>query len=172
MESETEKVLAFLDTLPLERRLTLARLRTMISRVAPGAVELLAHDVPTYDLKGPLFQLGVEKAYLALYVCEPNILDQFRERLGNLEIGTSCIRFRNLDDFPPDTLKEILQSAVASRTGKSFRRPEAVHRPGPGKPGREGRGPRQGRSGDRNGKGRRRSPNSRGGGRPSRPKGQ
>lgn len=153
MEAETEKVLAFLDTLPVERRLTLARLRTMISRAAPRAVELFQHDMPTYDLQGPLFQFGAEKAYLALYISEPNVLESFRGRLGELEIGTTCVRFRDINDFPPDVLKDLLRAAVAARTGLVPRRPEN-RGPAKGKPENAGRGPRRGPEGRRGGPGR------------------
>jgi hypothetical protein len=68
-----------------------------------------------YTLGTMLFGLGSQKNYMALYVCDTEAVDLHRERLGKLNCGKGCIRFRSLDELPLDAVTDILAEALRRR---------------------------------------------------------
>jgi hypothetical protein len=60
----------------------------------------------------PLVSLAAQKNYISLYICAiidgKYIAEIFKDRLGKVSIGKSCIRFKNIDNLNLETLKEIL----------------------------------------------------------------
>jgi hypothetical protein len=75
----------------------------------------MEYGMPTYSLDGFLFALASQKQYMALYISDTDLLEEYRSRFGELSLGKSCIRFRKLEDFPLDVTEELLQAAVKRR---------------------------------------------------------
>lgn len=61
----------------------------------------------------PLVALAAQKNYMALYVCAvidgKYIAEANKEKLGKVNTGKSCIRFKKLDDLNLDTVEMILK---------------------------------------------------------------
>ncbi len=63
----------------------------------------------------PTIALASQKNYMSLYVC--SILDggylaeKFQDRLGKVNVGKSCIRFKKLEDLNLEGVKEVLKLA-------------------------------------------------------------
>jgi hypothetical protein len=49
---------------------------------------------------------------MALYVCEPAILDAHSDELSHLNCGKGCIRFKSLDELPLKVVEKIVKSAT------------------------------------------------------------
>jgi len=43
------------------------------------------------------------------------LLEAYRPRLGKLNLGKGCIRFRHLKDLPMDVVEELMREAVEGR---------------------------------------------------------
>ncbi|MGK2932964.1 MAG: iron chaperone [Solirubrobacterales bacterium] len=135
MEAETPD--AYLAALPEDRRETVAKVRDQILKSLPdGYVEevrwgMLSYEVPletypeTYNDQ-PLSYVTIasQKNYMSLYLMgiygdEANrawFEEEAAERGAKLDIGKSCVRFRNLEDLPIDLIGE----AVARFTVEDF----------------------------------------------------
>ena len=61
----------------------------------------------------PLVALAAQKNYIALYVCAvidgQYVAEANKGKLGKVNIGKSCIRFKKVDDLNLETIKEILK---------------------------------------------------------------
>ena len=115
MKSSATTVPEYLAELPADRQAALKKVRSVIRKVIPQAKETMQHGMAAYELNGLLCGLASQKNHMALYVCEPEIVDAHRAALGKLNCGKGCIRFRKVDDLPLDTIADILQEAGTKR---------------------------------------------------------
>jgi uncharacterized protein YdhG (YjbR/CyaY superfamily) len=115
MQSKAKNVDAYITEAPEDRKPALTRLRALIRQVAPDAVESMGYGMPTYAVGEMLFAFASQKGYLALYVCETAVVEKHRGRLGKLDCGKSCIRFKKPDQIPWDVISDILQEAHQKR---------------------------------------------------------
>jgi uncharacterized protein YdhG (YjbR/CyaY superfamily) len=115
VQSKAATVKEYLDELPEDRREALSRVRKLIRKTAPAATEGMQYGMIGYSLGPLLFSLGSQKNYMALYVCDPAAVEAHRERLGKLNCGKGCIRFRELEDLPLDAIGDILAEALKRR---------------------------------------------------------
>lgn len=60
----------------------------------------------------PLIALAAQKNYISLYACVvldgQYIAEKYEPRLGKVNSGKSCIRFKHVDDLDLDGLREML----------------------------------------------------------------
>ncbi len=117
MKSTAATVSEYLAEQPADRQKALTKLRSVIRKVAPDAKESMQYGMPAYELDGMLCGLASQKNYMALYVCEPEIVEAHREALGKLNCGKGCIRFRTLEELPLGAISAILKDARAKRKG-------------------------------------------------------
>ena len=96
MTSKAATVTEYLEELPAERRAALGQLRSLIHRLAPKTVEAMQYGLPSF---GELCALASQKNYMALYVCESDIVQAHLAQLGKVSCGKGCIRFRRLEDL-------------------------------------------------------------------------
>jgi uncharacterized protein YdhG (YjbR/CyaY superfamily) len=115
MKSQATTVSQYLEELPAERRAALGKLRKLVRKIAPDAVEAMQYGMPTYALRDMLFALAAQKGYLALYVCDPAAVEAHRAGLKGLNCGKGCIRFQSLEELPLDVVSAILRDAVRRR---------------------------------------------------------
>lgn len=64
----------------------------------------------------PIIALASQKNYISLYVCSIDngkyIAEKNKDKLGNVSVGKSCIRFKKVEDLNLDSLKEVLKFAA------------------------------------------------------------
>jgi uncharacterized protein YdhG (YjbR/CyaY superfamily) len=118
MQSKATTVAAYLAELPEDRREALATLHALIRKALPGAVESIQYGMPSYALGEAGVGMAAQKHYLALYVCDGELVDRYRPRLGKLNCGKGCIRFKSLDDLPLDVIEDLLREMVQRRQAK------------------------------------------------------
>ena len=99
MKSNAGTVSAYLDELPPERRKALETLRAMIEKAAPLAKASMKYGLPSWEWNGPLFALAARPQVLELYVAEADLVAKRKKTLGNVDVGTSCIRFKGIEDL-------------------------------------------------------------------------
>ena len=115
MKSSATTIPGYLAEQPPDRQKALTKLRSVIRKVAPDAKESVQHGMPAYELDGMLYGLASQKNHMALYICEPEIVDAHREALGKLNCGKGCIRFSKLEELPLEAITAILKDARAKR---------------------------------------------------------
>ncbi|MEQ8769413.1 MAG: DUF1801 domain-containing protein [Phycisphaerales bacterium] len=133
-------VKGYLDNLPDDQRKTLAAVRTAIRKHLPDGYKeglqygmigyYVPHSIypPGYhcDPKQPLpfLSLAAQKNHLAVYLfclySDPKAMQQFEKAWKatgkKLDMGKSCVRFRQLSDVP----LEVLGEAIGRVTVKKF----------------------------------------------------
>jgi len=117
MKPNAGTVSAYLDELPAERRKALETLRAMIEKAAPKAKGSMKIGLPSWDWNGPIFALASRPHVMELYVAEPDLVAKRKKTLGNVEIGTSCIRFKRLEDLNLEIVAALLADAADRRKG-------------------------------------------------------
>ncbi len=117
MRQRNPEVDAYLAGLTPDRQAALSELRSLVLEVAPCAVETMRYRMPTYEHgHGVLCAFASQKHYMSLYVA-PESVEHHKQDLAGLNTGKSCIRFRQLEKLPLDTVRDILQETLQKGTG-------------------------------------------------------
>ena len=117
MKSTAASVDEYLEEIPAERKDALSELRGRLKRIAPDAEESMRYGMPIYSLDGFLFGIASQKQYMSLYV-DAELLDTYRPRLGALNLGVGCIRFRHLRELPMDVVEDLMREAAERRRAR------------------------------------------------------
>ena len=66
----------------------------------------------------PIVSLASQKNYISIYVCATEdgkyLAESYKDKLGKVSVGKSCIRFKKLEDLNLPALKELLKKADSS----------------------------------------------------------
>lgn len=137
MRSDAKTVDGYLNELPDDRRKAISKVRKAILKKLPkGYVEVMNWGMITYEIplrtypetynKKPLMYaaLASQKNYMAVYLMGIYIDDKVRAKFEKdykntgkrLDVGSSCVRFRNLEDLPID----LIGDAIALYTPAEF----------------------------------------------------
>lgn len=112
MQSKAATISEYLEELPADRRSALKELRALIHRVAPETVEHMQYGLPAF---GDLCAMASQKNYMALYVCEGEIVKRRLPQLGKVSCGKGCIRFKRLSDLNLNVVEGILRDVLELR---------------------------------------------------------
>ncbi len=94
MISQAPDVQAYIGEVAVERRTAVQQLRRLCRQCLSGFEECMAYGMPGYKRNGELLvSFASQKHYIALYVLQKDVLDEFRSALGATSIGKGCIRF-------------------------------------------------------------------------------
>ncbi|MDJ0959826.1 MAG: DUF1801 domain-containing protein [Acidimicrobiia bacterium] len=151
MRSDAATVEEYLDQLPDDRREALETVRATILANLPDGLEevmnwgMITYQVPleafpdTYNGKPLMYAaLASQKNHMAVYLTPvwsmPGLLDNFRDDYlatgKRLDMGTSCVRFRRLDDLPLD----VIGAAIAAVSVEEFLRSSSTTESGTKRP--------------------------------------
>ena len=132
MKIEASTVEEYLQKVPAERQESMARLRVLLrSNLPEGFEEVLSYGMPGYvvphalypkgyhcdpNLPLPFVSFASQKNFIALYhmglFANEGHMAWFKAswdpaQWGKLDMGKSCIRFKNMDKIPWDLLSEL-----------------------------------------------------------------
>ncbi len=129
--TKAKTVREYFDALPPERREPLEFLHDFILKTAPSLKPHFAYNMPGYGsfpyknykkemIQWPVVSLASQKNYISLYVCAvvdgKYLAETYKNELGKVSVGRSCIRFKKIEDLDLPTLKKVLKAA-AKRPG-------------------------------------------------------
>ena len=115
MKSNAGTVSAYLEKLPADRRKALETLRGMIEKAAPKAKGSMKIGFPSWEANGPLFALASRHFGMELYVAEADLVAKRKKTLGDVEVGTTCIRFKRIEDLNLAIVEALLVEASDRR---------------------------------------------------------
>lgn len=116
----------YIAMLEPERKAQIEQLDELIRSTVPGLKRHFAYNMLGYgsfkylnykkeEIDWPVIALASQKNYISLYVCcivEGGYLaESYKDRLGKVSVGKSCIRFKKLEDLDLDVVREVLLKA-------------------------------------------------------------
>ena len=129
--SKATTVDAYLDELPEEKRAAISKVRAVVKKHLPkGYKESMSHGMITYAIPlerypdtyngQPLCYIGLasQKNYNSLYLMgvygdpekEKLLADGFAKAGKKMDMGKSCLRFKEVEDLPLDAIGKIVAS--------------------------------------------------------------
>jgi uncharacterized protein YdhG (YjbR/CyaY superfamily) len=126
---KAENIEEYLAMLPDDRRQVIKYLDSFIKNVAPTLKPFFAYNMLGYgsfkyqnykkeSVNWPTVSLASQKNYLTLYVCSVEngeyIAEKYKNELGNVRVGKSCIRFKKIEDLNLKTLEKVIKLAEKS----------------------------------------------------------
>jgi len=157
MISPAKTVAAYLASLPDDRRHALSALRALILKNLDKDYEegmqygMIGYYVPHKifpqgyhcDPSQPLTYAGLasQKNHMALYLTcvyghsETRLWFQqaFKKAGKKLDMGKSCVRFKNLEDLPLDIIAQAIRRVPARKYAQTYQTLRAAHQPTPRK---------------------------------------
>ncbi len=106
----------FLQGLPHDRRVAMARVASLIRRAARGVRESKRFGLVFYELNGgPLFALESREKSLTLYVAEKSVVEPMADKFKGFDPEHSLIHFDDLNRLPLPDIEKIVRSSVLVR---------------------------------------------------------
>lgn len=132
MQSKAATVDAYVNELPEDRKKAITELRKVVKKNLPkGFKETMGYDMIGYvvphsiyaegyhcnpELPLPFMNIASQKNFIAVYhmgvYADSKLLNWFKEEyakagVGKLDMGKSCIRFKNFDKIPYKLIGEL-----------------------------------------------------------------
>lgn len=132
MKVKASTIGEYLENIPIERKAVMQKLIAIINKNLPkGFTEQLNYGMPSWvvphsiyadgyhctpELPLPFLSIASQKHFIGLYhmgiYADTNLLDWFvkeypKHTKKKLDMGKSCIRFKNIDDIPFDLITEL-----------------------------------------------------------------
>ena len=106
----------YLQSLPNERRVAMARVCSMIRRSARGVRESMRFGLAFYELDGqPIFAVESADDALRLYVVEQDVVFQLKDTYKNINPMRYCAEFFDLNCMPLDVVEKMVRLSMAMR---------------------------------------------------------
>ena len=126
----------YLDELPAERRAVLRTLRAIVKKNLPkGYVESFEYGYPSYVIPLSTYPntyngqpmcyaaIAAQKSHYAVYLMcvyqdaglRKKLEDEFRKAGKKLDMGKSCLRFKQLEDVPLEAIGRAIAAVTPAR---------------------------------------------------------
>ena len=117
----------YIDALPTDRKETIIFIDAFIKKVAPSLKSNFLYNMPGYGkfkyknykkevLDWPTVAVASQKNYISLYICAVQngeyVAEKYKNDLGKVSVGKSCIRFKKIDDLNLKTLEMVIKLAA------------------------------------------------------------
>lgn len=124
--SKATSIEEYFEFLPEERSKSMVFLDKLIKEVSPSLKPRFAYNMLGYGsfkytnykkeiIDWPTIALASQKNYISLYICAVQdgeyIAEKYKDDLGKVSVGKSCIRFKKLEDLNIENLKKVIKLA-------------------------------------------------------------
>ena len=120
----------YIGNVPDERKDIIQFLHKFIQESAPSLKPHFAYNMLGYgsfqyldkrtkeNKSWPIVALANQKNYVSVYVCALEdgeyVAEKHKTKLGKVNVGRSCIRFKKIEDVNLDELKKVLEISESS----------------------------------------------------------
>jgi uncharacterized protein YdhG (YjbR/CyaY superfamily) len=116
MNQAPKDIDAYIAGMPKEVHETLVRLRRVIKKAAPKAIERISYGMPLYEyggsgFKGRLVYFAVSTKYIAIYI-PPSRAGSLSDKLKNYQATKSSFHFPLDKPFPFALVCKVVQEIV------------------------------------------------------------
>lgn len=128
-EVKAKTISEYIKSLPKERKDEIVFLDKFIKKTAPKLKPIFAYNMLGYGafkyknykkeiIDWPVISLANQKNYISIYVCAvvngQYLAEKYKDQLGKVSVGKSCIRFKKLEDVNLKVLKKVIVEAGKS----------------------------------------------------------
>ena len=128
-ETKAHTVEEYLAQVTEERRETMHFLHEFIQKTAPELKPFFAYNMLGYGtfkyknykkeiIDWPIVALASQKNYISLYICavdgDEYLAEKYKDDLGKVNVGKSCIRFKRLEDLNLQVVEKVIKEASMS----------------------------------------------------------
>jgi uncharacterized protein YdhG (YjbR/CyaY superfamily) len=111
MQSKASTIPEYVSGLAPKERTVVEALDQVVRSAAPKAKGGMKYGMPTYELKSRFIAFNAQRNYFSFYA-DPEIVRRHRAELKGLDVGKSCIRFRNIGDVSLAALTRIVKESA------------------------------------------------------------
>ncbi len=115
--NKPETIDEYISLYPLEVQELLQKVRMVIKKAAPEAIEAIKYQLPTFVLNGNLVHFGAFKNHIGFYPA-PSGISVFKQELSVYEGGKGSIQFPIDKEVPFDLIGRIVQFRVRENLEK------------------------------------------------------
>jgi uncharacterized protein YdhG (YjbR/CyaY superfamily) len=115
--SGSQAVQAYIAAHPSAIQLRLQKLRSAITKAAPGAHEDISYGMPAYNLNGYLVYFAAFKNHIGLYAT-PSGHEKFKKALSKYKVGKGSVQFPHAEELPIRLIQQIVKFRVAENLKK------------------------------------------------------
>lgn len=116
----------YINSLAPKRKNVILKLHEWIQKIAPSLTPHFAYNMLGYGsfkyfdykkdmIDWPVIALASQKNYISLYVCALDngeyLAEKYKDQLGKVSVGKSCIRFKSLEDINLSEVEKIIIKA-------------------------------------------------------------
>jgi uncharacterized protein YdhG (YjbR/CyaY superfamily) len=101
---------SYIEGLEGERKEAVSWLRKLVKEVHSDFEESMLYGMPTYRKDDLSIAIASQKNYISFYYFDQEKVEEYRDRLGRVSTGKSCIRFSRFHHLDKDALREMMFS--------------------------------------------------------------
>jgi uncharacterized protein YdhG (YjbR/CyaY superfamily) len=122
MKTQFRTVDEYIKTFPTNVQNILEKMRQTIKRAAPGAIEAISYQMPTFKLRGKnLVHFAAFKNHIGLYPI-PSAVEAFKQELSSYKQGKGSVQFPLDRPIPFDLVAKIVVFRVKEVLNKNARK--------------------------------------------------
>ena len=95
----------------------LNQIRSVIKESAPGAVEKISYQMPTFFLKGNLVHFAAFEKHIGFYPT-PSGIEAFKSEIARYKWSKGAVQFPINEPMPYDLIRRIVQFRVKENSKK------------------------------------------------------
>lgn len=119
---------AYIEAAPEPARSMMRTLCDIVRQEAPGAIERIAYQMPTFTLKRNLVHFAAFANHVGFYPT-PTGMDEFATELSRYKTGKGSLRLPLDEPVPVELIRRIVRFRVAEEAALEARQKEKKARP-------------------------------------------
>jgi uncharacterized protein YdhG (YjbR/CyaY superfamily) len=108
----------YIQSFPIEIQKKLIKLRALIQKAAPGAIEKMSYEIPTFYLNGNLVHFAAYKNHIGFYPTSSGIAE-FIEELKDYKTSKGTVQFPFNQPLPTELIQKIVKFRVNENTQRA-----------------------------------------------------
>ena len=112
MKYDVNSIEEYLDAIPYDRKEILIKLISILKDYFPNLEGNMQYNMPTFE---PVCAMASQKHHVSFYIHRVDLVEKYREELGKLKVGKSCIRFNKIEKLPETVIRNILEEIKSGK---------------------------------------------------------
>jgi uncharacterized protein YdhG (YjbR/CyaY superfamily) len=117
MKRQYKTIDEYIKTFPVDVQSILEKMRQTIRQAAPGAVEAIAYEMPTFRLNGNLVHFAAFENHIGFYPT-PSGIDAFKKEISRYKWAKGSVQFPLDKPIPYDLVEKIVKFRVTENLEK------------------------------------------------------